>query len=340
MQYTEAQREAALGVSLCLLAEQLGFTVTRMGRTRGLKEISSIRIYNDKTWHRFSGKSRGGTQIDFMMEFGDCNSVPEAIAKILDMARISVSDSRIKKNPADICPAGKQQPEKESANVPFQLPPPAGNYKRAFAYLHEQRGISYQTFQFMVNQKILYEETVHRNLVFVGRNPEGEAKYAALRGTYTYGEQFRGEVFGSDKRYSVHLVNPDCNKLFVFEAVIDMMSYMDLKQDWKSNMLSLGGSSDRALQQFLEDFLHVGKIIFCLDNDESGRKAVFGTEAKVDSDTGEILKEREVGLLEKYSEKGYEAEVEFPTQGKDWNEELLSCRALRVTQWRKEKLLK
>lgn len=334
MWYTNAQREAALSVSLCFLAEQLGFTVMGRGRTRGLKEISSMRIYNDRTWYRFSGKSRGGTQIDFMMEFGGCVGVPEAIAQILNMAGVSVPGSQVLKAPAGICLADKSQSEKE--NPVFELPPPAENYKRAFSYLHNQRGISSQTIQFMMDKKILYEEVLHHNLVFVGRNPEGEAKYAALRGTYTYGVQFRGEVFGSDKRYSIRLVNPDCNKLFVFEAVIDMMSYMDLKQDFTSNMLSLGCASDRALEQFLKDYNHVKKIIFCLDNDEAGRKAVFGTEVKIDSDTGEILEERkrEKGLLEKYSEKSYETEIEFPTgEGKDWNDELLKERALRYATW-------
>ncbi|WP_417001303.1 DUF3991 domain-containing protein [Agathobaculum butyriciproducens] len=51
-----------------------------------------------------------------------------------------------------------------------------------------------------MNSGSLYEDAVHHNCVFVGRDHTGQARYAGLRGTYDRdGKGFRGDVSGSDK---------------------------------------------------------------------------------------------------------------------------------------------
>ncbi len=47
----------------------------------------------------------------------------------------------------------------------------------------------------------LYESLPYHNAVFVGRDRQGQPRYAALRGII--GDFCKGEATGSDKRYSL-----------------------------------------------------------------------------------------------------------------------------------------
>ena len=108
---------------------------------------------------------------------------------------------------------------------------------------------------------------------------------AALRGTYTYGKQFKAESTGSDKRFGF-CIEPtaESKTVAVFEAVIDAMAEMTLAGDATDKYrLSLGGiyapaegcdiHPPAALEEFLHRHPQVDRIEFCLDNDPPGRAA-------------------------------------------------------------------
>ena len=114
----------------------------------------------------------------------------------------------------------------------------------------------------------LYEEASHHNAVFVGRDKTGLPRYAHCRGT---ADRFRLDVAGSDKSYGFcHQGEGD--QLFVFEAPIDLMSFLCLyPKDWKSrSYLSLGGVSGKALERFLSERPDVKQVFLCLDSDTAG----------------------------------------------------------------------
>ena len=79
--YDPNEREEALSVSLTSLASAMGYTPIRQGRHYSLKEMDSLVIYNDRSWNRWSkkGNINGGTQIDFLMEFGNVQTAAQAI---------------------------------------------------------------------------------------------------------------------------------------------------------------------------------------------------------------------------------------------------------------------
>ena len=72
-------------------------------------------------------------------------------------------------------------------------------------------------------------------------------------------------------------------------------------------MLSLGGKSDVALDEFLKN-KPIAEITFCLDNDDAGKHA---TEQ----------------LSDKYALKGYAVSKDIPLN-KDFNDDLKAFRAL------------
>ena len=97
----------------------------------------------------------------------------------------------------------------------------------------------------------IYEEAAHHNAVFVGRDEDGAPRYAHQRGT---AGSFRLDVKGSDKAFNF-CYRGEGERLFVFEAPIDLLSFLCLfKKDWqKQSYLSLGGVGEKALLRFLSD---------------------------------------------------------------------------------------
>ena len=88
----------------------------------------------------------------------------------------------------------------ERERPPFRLPNPAPNNDRVTRYLLG-RGISLPTIRYCIERKILYESAEYHNCVFLGKDPQGVPKYAALRGIYDYGKPFKREAPGSQKQY-------------------------------------------------------------------------------------------------------------------------------------------
>ena len=51
----------------------------------------------------------------------------------------------------------------------------------------------------------------------------------------------------------------------LFEAAIDLMSYVDIFTDYESNKLALGMLADAPLETFLREHPQITSIRFCLD---------------------------------------------------------------------------
>ena len=164
------------------------------------------------------------------------------------------------------------QPKPISQKQEFSLPPRNADDRRVFAYLRK-RGIAAQVIRQFLNAGLLYEDAVHHNCVFVGRDESGQAKYAGLRGTYDLdGPGFKGDTPGSDKNTGFSLPHdPRSDLVLVFEAPIDLMSYLTLHRD-TTNAVALCGLYDGALQTYLQAHPEIRSIALCLDADELGRK--------------------------------------------------------------------
>ena len=103
----------------------------------------------------------------------------------------------------------------------FKLPRKAPTNDRVTRYLLG-RGISLPTIRYCIERKILYESAEYHNCVFLGKDPQGVPKYAALRGIYDYGKPFKREAPGSQKQYGFCIppMQPGTT-VAVFEAAID-----------------------------------------------------------------------------------------------------------------------
>lgn len=235
------------------------------------REHDSLKISNGK-WCWFSRGIGGKTALDYLIKVQDY-PFAQAVETILGRtaARPPVISYRqqIPEPPRDL-----MMPELNS------------NTKAVVKYLME-RGIHPIVIDYCLTHQLLFESRQYHNAVFVGYDKDGKARYAALRGTTG---NYKGEVTGSDKRYSFSIAeNRSGETVHLFESAIDLMSYATLLhmtgRDWKQDaLLSLAGvyKTTRenvvpvSLSRFLTDYPGIKTLRLHLDNDEIGRGAAKG----------------------------------------------------------------
>ena len=303
--FTEEELAIAKSVDLTAVATSLGFTVKRVGRYHTLKEMDSVRIYNRSHWFRWSRQyekgSNGGSQIDFLRVFAGME-VKEAVFWLLDFVgyrRVQEEDKKL-----ELKYQVSVEPEKTKD---FVLPLPSKDNSYLYSYLREDRGLSDSVINYFIEKDLIYESRHYHNVVFKGNDKEGMTRFASMRGLFDKeGKSFKCDVAGNDKNYGFNVTNVESTELIVFEAAIDLMSYMDIFSDFESNKLALGMLADAPLITLLTENPQISFIRFCLDNDEPGRKA-------------------SQELCEKYYGLGYEVEDSPPPTGfKDFNEWLVT----------------
>ena len=251
MFYTQEQIDRANRADIADFLRTQGETLERAGNEYRWKRHDSLTVRENK-WYRHS-QSKGGGPIDFVMEFYG-RSFTEAVQLLTGEL-------------------GEGKPE-QTAPPPlsdFRLPPRSPDPGQVKRYLTEARRIDEDATGFFLSTGDIYEEAAHHNAVFVGRDESGIPRYAHQRGTTG---NFRLDVKGSDKAFNF-CYRGEGEKLFVFEAPVDLLSFLCLfKKDWqKHSYLSLGGVGEKALVRFLSDRPSVKTIYLCLDSDEAGNEA-------------------------------------------------------------------
>ena len=251
MYFNQEQIDRANQTDLVSFLKSQGEDLTRAGNEYRWKRHDSLTVRGNK-WYRHS-QSKGGGPVDFVMEFYG-RSFTEAVQLL--------TGEQGEGKPEQPCPAPLSD---------FRLPSRSPTAEQVKRYLTDTRRIDEDVAGFFISGGDIYEEADHHNAVFVGRDESGIPRYAHQRGT---AGSFRLDVKGSDKAFNF-CYRGEGEKLFVFEAPIDLFSFLCLfKKDWqKQSYLSLGGVGERALLRFLSDRPEVKTVYLCLDSDEAGNAA-------------------------------------------------------------------
>lgn len=161
------------------------------GDTYSTREHDSLKISNGK-WCWFSRGIGGRSAMDYLIKV---KGIPftEAVGMILGRAAEMPPVSHIRED--------AHQPKEKNLLLPK---PVEGRPERVIAYL-TGRGIDGPLLEACINHRLLYESAEYHNAVFVGYDPAGKARYAAIRGTVG---SYKGEASGSDKRYAFSLCLP------------------------------------------------------------------------------------------------------------------------------------
>ncbi len=257
--------------------------------TDGSGTHDSVTIHGGK-WYDHKNQ-RGGYAVKFLQEFLGF-SFQDSVIELLDGHCTSQTQNRVYREPPK--PVVK----------PFELPEPNSDMRRVFAYLTKQRFISPDIISHFAHEHKIYEDGKYHNAVFVGMDENGVPKQASVRSTLSFGKTFRITVANSNTQYSFsHFGNGE--KLFVFEAPIDMLSFITLYQkDWEDHSyIAMNGVYESAVLKALENHSDLRSVYLCTDSDEGG------------IDAAERLRD----IL---YEHGYEEIFRIAPQLKDWNESL------------------
>ena len=313
--FTDEQKQLANSVNLAEYLRVRGEKLERVGIEHkliyydGSGKHDSITIRGSK-WFDHKNQT-GGRAIKFMQEFYDMD-FQTAVQELLGQRVTPLSHSPPK--------AIAKEEKKE-----FRLPQANTNMHRVYAYLIKQRFISADIITYFAKQHTLYEDKTHHNAVFVGLNEKGVPKQAHKRSTNSVGGTFRITCGGSDTRYSFAHFGED-ERLYVFEAPIDMLSFLTLyPNDWqKHSCIAMNGVYENAVLTALKNHSNLSEVILCVDNDEGGIEAV----------------DRLRDILNK---NGYSNVKRLAPPYKDWNEVLKAKNGVKalpaVPHKRKEEYL-
>ncbi|MBQ8010862.1 MAG: DUF3991 and TOPRIM domain-containing protein [Oscillospiraceae bacterium] len=259
--YTDEQKQLANSVDLPEFLRMRGETLERAGREYKL-------IYHDESGrhdsitmrgsHWFDHKNQvGGGPIKFMQEHYGMG-FQDAMQALLGYSTFPLSHAP----PQEV----KAEEKRE-----FKLPEANDNMHRVYAYLIKQRFIAPEIITHFAKRKLLYEDKKHHTAVFVGVDGNGVPRQAHKRSTTTFGTSFRQTIEGSDTKYSFAHFGKS-NMLFVFEAPIDMLSFITLyPKNWQDNSyIAMNGVYESAVLTALKEHPNLTEIVICTDNDEGG----------------------------------------------------------------------
>lgn len=302
----------ANNADLVAFLESRGERVKRVGATFQYIYTDAAGTHDSVTisggkWYDHKNQ-RGGFAVKFLQEFLGF-SFQDSVLELLGRN----CSSQIAKEPT------------KSVVKPFELPEANSDMRRVFAYLTKQRFIDPQIISHFAHEHKIYEDKKYHNVVFVGTDENGVPKQASVRSTISFGKPFRITVAGSDTNYSFSHFGND-GKLFVFEAPIDMLSFITLNpKDWKNHSyIAMNGVYESALLKALESHSGLKNIYLCTDNDEGGIEAA--------ERLSDILRARNHANV-----------FRIIPQNKDWNEDLKAHNGAEflpsVPHERKEKYL-
>lgn len=251
--FTEEQKEQAHRTDLLSLLRSQGERVERCGSEYRWEHGGEKITVRENLWFN-QYRQEGGGAIEFARRFYHLD-FPEAVQFLLEQQGVVVLPRK-----------GTQKKEKK----PFALPPKNHDMRRVYAYLLKERFLDRQVVSAFVHAGLLYEDAGYHNAVFVGVDENGTARHAHKRGT-SPGGGFKGNVESSDPEYSFHYPGKS-NRLYVFEAPIDMMSYISLhKEDWQEHSyVALCSTAAHAALHILKTSPHIDTVIPCLDHDSAG----------------------------------------------------------------------
>lgn len=283
--FTKEQREQARRTDLANFLISHGEKVKKSGSEYEWLDGSQKVTIRGHLWHH-QYEQKGGDAVDFVRRFYN-KDYAEAVEMLLNGIGGQIITS----------------PPIEKEHKPFKLPPRNDRMSRVFSYLLLTRGIDKDVLFEFVRNKMIYESADYHNVVFVGYDSSGKPRHAHKRGTVT-SNSYKGNVAGSQPEYSFHF-NGTSDKMFLFEAPIDMLSFISMhKENWKNHSYAASCSvSDRVLFQCLNDNTNIKNVFLCFDNDEAGQTA-------------------NKRIADKLNKLNIQNEILIPNY-KDWNEDLI-----------------
>ncbi len=308
--FTNEEIRLADSTSLYELAKRFSYELEDKGKVWHCKKTGGLQLFkNSNKYYNFQTGERGGAIDFYMKETG--YSFQNAVEELLSNSNYIGANVNSSNNNTEY----KKEEIKQKELI---LPEKNDNYKRVYAYLIKTRGIDQKILSKCMNEKKIYQD-VKGNCVFIGYDENNEPKYCSKRGTND-SKPYKRDESGSDKSYPF-VMQGNSDTLIVCESPIDVLSHATLTKmynkdinAWKNDTrISLGCTSDKALERYLKDNKNINKIIFALDNDYLAKDKDGNYR-----NWGQLSAEK---YVRKYKGLGYKTIIHKPMLN-DFNEDL------------------
>lgn len=240
-------------VNMIDLLKLLNEPLLKRGKEFRWQKHDSISFSQNK-WYQHS-RDDGGLPVKFLTTFFDFNqaSAIDFILSHFDLDPVETNATRL--------------------DTTLVVPTPDYTNQTVLTYLTIFRLIDKHVLSQFMDSGLIYQDRKYKNCVFVGKDKSGRIRHVHKRSTNLTESTYKGNILGSDAAYSFSWIGSSSN-LFVFEAPIDMLSYITLNpQDWQQHSyVALCGLADEAIHRIMHDFSFINKIVLCLDNDIPGQE--------------------------------------------------------------------
>ena len=258
--FSEQETETANATDIAAYLTAHGETVKRVGREKVWDSPSGKVSLNGSVWYS-QYEQVGGGAINFVRRYFG-KSFPEAVRDLLGQSVGSETKPVVYE-----C--------REEEKMPFAAPQKHTDMRRVYGYLLNERCLDRDVVYAFAHAGLLYEEPEYHNAVFLGVDEDGTPRHAQKRST-SHASDFKNNVAGSDAYYSFHW-NGTGDRLYVFEAPIDMLAYISLhKENWQQHSyVALCSTADRAAIRMLKSNPALKNIYLCLDHDSAGIEGTY-----------------------------------------------------------------
>lgn len=294
------RREKTKIYDLLSLSESLGFTPEKVsGKYCSLKEHDSVMINTERNTFRQYSTGAFGDPVAFCMSLGIEKDVR---FKNLEYS-IRYIEEKIKENPSKSIIPSIDAGNKKKKDI--QLPIADKDNQKIYYYM-ENRYIDRNIVDEFINNRLLYQEKKHHNLVFVSYKDE-KPVFVTEKGIiqeFRFMKEYEGNNYDH-----CFFIDYKSDTLIVTEAILDMMSIMTLHKDTykEFSYLSINSTTkDNAIYKQLNKHPEIKKVMLRLDYDEAGMKASKRIEEK---------------LLNEFP--NVSIDVDYPPEEKDWNDYLV-----------------
>ena len=267
--FSEQEKQMANDTDIVSYLKSIGEPTERHGNEHWWEAPTGKVSIKGSSW--FSQYERvGGGAVGFLQKFYGMK-YPEAVQALLG-----------RNAGAELVRAPRNEVKKKEYNS-LEIPPKNSDMRRLFAYLVGERFIDREVLHSFISKGLIYEDSGYHNAVFLGVNENGEPKHIQKRATSTNSD-YKGNVEGSNADYSFNYVG-NSDKLFVFEAPIDMLAYISLhKQNWSEHSyVALCSTADCAVLRMLKSYPNIKHVYLCLDHDQAGIDGAYRVAESIHS---------------------------------------------------------
>lgn len=332
----ERTKEDIKKLSILEVAKSLGMELRKSGRKEYYWTVhDSLKINPEKNFYNWYSKGTYGDVISLVQEIKKV-SYKEAYQylKYLNVKEIDIEKLKM------------QNQQEQEKKFYYAL----GKYKTEFTearkYLKEQRSLSDETIDFFLSKNLLdqvkrtvdnYSEPV---IVFKYLNGKKEMVGGSLQGTKENKEKYDKKgylkqiMYGSKTVEGFNVEIGEANKLIIFEAPIDLMSYYELKKDQLKDvkLVAMDGLKQEVIERHYAQIVLEKPKEFTKENTRGLFKVlvnetIFFEEGKNREDLLTLAVDNdEAGrkFIERLKEEKIKFKTDLPPLGKaektDWND--------------------